>query len=141
MMSWIRFGLYTSIVIFAAGGCSSRTYPVQGKVVWSDGTPAAELAQGQIVFESNALKTSARGEIKPDGSFVLSTYSNDDGVPPGEYQIIVLEHRIAAEGKAAPPPHLDPKYTSASTSGITATVVAGNNPITITLERLKNGKP
>lgn len=122
-------------VIFLTCGCGTRTYPVQGRVVWSDGSPAAELAQGQVVFESAALKTSARGDIRPDGGFLLSTFQADDGVLPGEYKVLVLEHRPAPEGKPVAPAVMNPKFSDFATSGLTATVTNGPNPVTVTVER------
>ena len=132
-------GWLASVAVVAAG-CSPKTYPVQGKLTWADGSPAAELAGAQVVFESAALKVGARGDVKADGGFLLSTYQTDDGVPPGDYQVAVLEHRPSPEGKFLSPPLMDPKFSSFATSGLTATVKSGPNPVTIAVERANGAK-
>jgi hypothetical protein len=110
---------------------------VDGKLVWEDGAPAKELEGSQVVFESAALRTSARGVIGPDGTFKLGTRTRDDGAPVGEYQVAVIEHRknANAEGTALVPARLAPKYADLKTSGLTATVKRGTTPLTFTLER------
>jgi hypothetical protein len=129
---------WAALVAVVAAGCAPKTYPVQGKLTWADGSPAAELAGAQVVFESAALKTGARGEVKADGGFLLSTYQADDGVPPGDYQVAVLEHRPSPDGKFLKPPIMDPKFSSFATSGLTATVKSGPNPVTVAVGRAKN---
>src|SRR5438477_10167409 len=73
-------------------GCGrSGPYPVEGKVVWEDGSPAKELAMAQVVFDLPEMQISSRGSIQPDGTFRLTTYKPNDGAMPGEYKVMVLE--------------------------------------------------
>src|SRR5688500_5484453 len=78
-------------------GCGSKTYPVNGKLVWPDGSPVTELTGGTVVFEPKARPkagepaTGASGDIKEDGGFSLSTFQPDDGAPPGDYYVAVVQ--------------------------------------------------
>jgi hypothetical protein len=112
---------------------------IDGKLVWEDGSPAGELAGSQVVFESAALRTSARGVVGPDGSFKLGTRTRDDGAPVGEYQVTVIEHRKNAnpEGTALVPAQLAAKYANLSTSELAASVKPGTTPLTFKLERAR----
>src|SRR5438552_17588852 len=83
--------IYRSIMcLFVAtlAGCGAGLQPVRGTVKLPDGKPAAG---SQVVFEGGAegKKVSARGDVRDDGSFELSTYKLGDGVPPGKYKVQV----------------------------------------------------
>jgi hypothetical protein len=123
--------------LLAVAGCGDKMGQVDGKLVWADGTPAKELAGSQVVFESAATRTSARGTVGPEGNFRLGTKAPDDGAPVGEYQVVVVEHRknANAEGTVLMPALLAPKYGELKTSGLTATVKSGVTPVTLTVER------
>jgi hypothetical protein len=125
------------LALLLLAGCGGGMGQVDGKLVWEDGAPAKELEGSQVVFESAALRTSARGVVGPDGTFKLGTRTRDDGAPVGEYQVTVIEHRKNAnpEGTALVPALLAPKYADLKTSGLTATVKRGTTPLTFTLER------
>src|SRR5262249_18383635 len=74
------------LVAFAAGGCGNQTcFPVSGTVTYKDGTP---VTAGLVIFEPVNQKISARGEIKPDGSFQLGTHGDSDGAMEGEYKVL-----------------------------------------------------
>ena len=63
-----------SVAFLAGAGCGSKTYPVEGKVVWLDDKSATELAGGSVTFTSEEARTSAGGEIDAEGNFRLSTF-------------------------------------------------------------------
>ena len=62
-------------------------YPVSGRVVFKNGAP---VKTGKIELRSEA-GTTANGTIKEDGSFVLGTYTRDDGAAAGMNQAIVMQ--------------------------------------------------
>jgi hypothetical protein len=75
----------------------------------------------------------ASGRLQPDGSFVLTTFQNGDGVMPGEYDIVVSAYSARAElsreqveaarGNVPKPGLIVPeKYTEPATSGLSDTV-------------------
>lgn len=124
-------------MLVALSGCGSGIYPVKGEVRWKDGAPAKELVGSNVVFELPEKKTSARGVIQSDGSFRLSTQKPDDGAPPGDYKVFIVEDRknANAEGTLLMPALLDPRNSELATSTLKATVTTGPNDITLTVER------
>jgi hypothetical protein len=122
-------------------GCGPSKGQVAGKVVWSDGSPAKELVDGQVIFESEELRISARGVIKADGSFNINTETTSDGVMLGTFKVAIVEHRPISEGDTKyPPQYLQNKYIDFKSSGLNATVKGGTNEITLTLDRMPGKK-
>src|SRR5262245_33475146 len=76
------------LLVPALSGGSGGLYPVRGTVTLEDGSP---LTKGLVVFErqGGGDPVTARGEIRPDGSFELSTSKRGDGVPPGRYKVLI----------------------------------------------------
>ncbi|MGE3806248.1 MAG: metallophosphoesterase [Gemmataceae bacterium] len=101
--------------------------PVKG-TVYFEGTP---VSSGMITFYEVDAKTKAgravaNSQLDPDGSFVLSTYSANDGAPVGEYVVTVRD-----EGKYAVPD----RYGNPKTSELRARVVSGSNNITLEMKK------
>ena len=120
-------------------GCSSGIYPVEGQIVWKDGAPAKELHGGFVIFDLPEKQTSARGTIKEDGSFKLTTKRPDDGAFPGEYKVLVVEAARKALGgpdaSAIAPGAMDSKYSDPSTTTLKTTIKPEPNKITLTVDR------
>src|SRR4051812_16132554 len=81
-------------VVSALAGCGgSGIYRAGGKVVFKDGTPLAggvvlcEPAVGEPTPEEGEMKSTVRGYIQPDGTFVLGTLRDDDGAREGKYRV------------------------------------------------------
>jgi hypothetical protein len=137
--SWI---LVAGIALILAGlpGCSPswKTYPVQGRVTFPDGTP---LTHGTVEFESqnpSAKGLNARGEIKRDGSYRLTTFKDGDGAIEGAHRVIVVvPPQFLSQNMAGPPPRLviDPRFQSYASSGLTCTIVPGDNNYPIRVEK------
>jgi hypothetical protein len=124
-----------SFALAALAGCGSdgRTLiPIRGEVLYK-GAPLRDVPQGLVKYlpKSDAARQ-ASGRIQPDGSFVLTTFQNADGVTAGEYHIVVTAYTTqqmsreqveAAGGAVAGPRLLIPeKYTDPNTSPLTDTV-------------------
>lgn len=120
-MRWLPVAL----MFVAACGCSSDrvpTYPVTGRVQFSDGEP---VRTGTVEFESEEFATTATGSIQDDGTFVLGTYESDDGAAVGKHRAIVVQIIIADgitkhtkdHGRAVPP-----RYADYSSSGLSLQV-------------------
>ncbi len=129
--------LLLGTVVSAVGGCGGpKTYAVQGKVIYKDGTP---LTDGQVVFEpvDPTVKVSARGDIKPDGTFRLTTYKDGDGAVEGKYRAVVLPPwpPEVYENRPAPPPVIDPRFQEFERSGLEFTVTPGKNNFTLVVEK------
>jgi hypothetical protein len=129
----------TALLLATITGCGSGLSPVEGKIVWSDGSPAKELSGGQVVLENTEARTSSIGVIEVDGSFHMTTLKPNDGVPKGNYKIAILEHRPNANegGTQLVPAKLDLKYANLESSGLEAKITPGKNQITLTLDRAK----
>jgi hypothetical protein len=125
-----------ALLLLSAVGCGSRLYPVRGKVTYADGKPVTE---GMVVFESKdqANRITARGEIRADGSYELSTYQPGDGALPGKYQVLVAPKSDPnAVDKPSRPPPFDLRYAEFKTSGLEFEVTAaGPNDFPIKVDK------
>ncbi|MFO0809356.1 MAG: hypothetical protein U0746_12085 [Gemmataceae bacterium] len=124
----------------AAAGCSgSGPYPVEGMVVWEDGTPAKELASAQIVFDLPERQTSARGSVQPDGTFQLTTNKANDGALPGKYKVMILEigrKTMPNDPTMLAPTVMDIRYSDPRTTDLEATIEPVKpNKITLRVKR------
>ena len=111
--------LLLGTLILCGIGCSDNIQ-VRGVVTFSDdGTP---LTVGTVFFENDTMM--ARGSINEDGTFRMGSEGQTDGLLPGTYNVYVANALGTAGNPVAPQiiPLIDPKYTCASTSGITVTV-------------------
>jgi hypothetical protein len=148
-----RYYLYAVAILCA--GCSSRvaTYPVSGSVKFKDGRP---VRIGFIEFRDPKSGVTSRGKLNDAGAFQLGTFSDTDGAPAGDYQIIIVqffnappanhvhthdhpdaeehdEHEAAAHHGPAPTDgshpnaRVAPKYADYSTSPLRATVRRGSD--------------
>jgi hypothetical protein len=104
--------------------------PVRGTVTLPGGKSAAG---SMVVFESQSdgPDVTARGDVKDDGTFIMSTQKPGDGVPPGKYRVAVMPPpMVNAEAAYSSPFH--PKYSSFDTSGLQFEVQRGRpNELTI----------
>jgi hypothetical protein len=92
----MRIGTLKSLTVMIAllgtcSGCGTSVgagaplIPVKGKVTYK-GKP---LSQGTVTFESQDSGKRARGKLQADGTFVMSTYKDGDGVAAGAYTVII----------------------------------------------------
>ncbi|MBY0456375.1 MAG: hypothetical protein K2V38_03490, partial [Gemmataceae bacterium] len=60
-----------------------------------------------------------------------------DGAQVGEYEVAIVEHRVATggEGSKLAPQQLPDRYADFKTSGLKAAVKPGVSPVTLTVER------
>lgn len=115
-----------ALFLLPCTGCGSKaqsftatTVPVKGKVTYQ-GKP---LTKGTVTFEPDSGRE-AHGEIKSDGSFVLTTFKEGDGAVPGL-------HRVAVSGAGRQIPI---KFTNVSSSKIEKEVAEGTTDYPIELK-------
>ncbi len=124
-----------SFALAALPGCSSdgpTLIPIRGEVLYK-GAPLRDVPQGLVKYlpKSDSARQ-ASGRIQRNGSFVLTTFQNADGVAPGEYHIVVTAYttqelsreQVEAAGGAVGKPRLliPEKYTDPNSSPLTDTV-------------------
>lgn len=147
--SWIAS---TALLAFVALGCGGgekgnnkplevkKTVPARG-IVRYQGNPLKDAAVTFVPLDNATV--SARGTTDSVGSFVLTTYSKDDGAPVGKYKVLVSVN-LAKEiepGVLAPEPPggfkspIPIKYNNANTTDILLEVKEGDkNDFTIELK-------
>lgn len=124
-----------SLIFLGVVGCDSHpeTAPASGKVSFN-GEP---LKFGSVMFQPVDGGQPARAEIKPDGSFEMSTYAEGDGAPLGKHRVRIMcstaqdpSNPIEISANDVNPGKLliPRKYTQLSSSGLIATVAANENP-------------
>jgi hypothetical protein len=124
------FGLILAAsAAFFALSCSSgpKLYPVKGKVFHGD-TPAEGAT---VVFHlkgAPANSPTPSGTVGADGSFVLSTYPQGEGAPPGDYVVLVTWFPPNARELENAKNKLPERYGTAA-SPLTATVRAESNEL------------
>ena len=139
------FGL---CLVFVALGCGDNlpkgpeklaTVPATG-VLRYKGKP---VPSALVTFQSVDGKVSSFGRTDAAGSFTLSTYSSQDGVPPGRYKVIaaigsareVEPGVLEDEPKAGSKYPLPAKYANPDTTDILVEVKEqGRNDFTIELK-------
>ena len=118
--------LLVGSALMFSGGCSPigpTTYKVQGRVVTETGKPI-EMGSVEFRSEGNESRVIARGKIKPDGSFSLSTFTINDGAIAGTHDVIV-QQMIIAEGFGKSHEHgprVPAVYSDYASSGLSAVV-------------------
>ncbi|QDU41587.1 hypothetical protein Mal52_00400 [Symmachiella dynata] len=130
------------VVLGAISGCGESgpdLSSVTGSVLYQ-GNPAAGalVIFNPVSGEKGSLKRPS-AQVADDGSFQLSTLGAADGAAPGDYLVTVLwlEGGGGSEGeqglgasqrsKAGGPDRLGGRYSRPESSGLKATIVAGEN--------------
>ena len=135
---WVWAPSLLAITALGWSGCSSsgpERVEVTGRVVFTDGTP---LPLGIIEMQHVDLPWTARGEVKGDGEFEVSTLSPGDGAVPGRYRVAITQLIIAEDLGSESHDHghrLDPKYFRPETSELEVVIESGkSNRLTLTVE-------
>jgi len=143
--------LFALLVLAGVSGCGNGLVPLRGTITFSDdGSP---LTMGIILFDNG--NTTAKGIIKPDGTYVVGSLTQNDGLAPGLYQVSIQAMVAAPSGTAPmmqqpagmgpatatapmPPPPVSlvaPKYNSARTSGLECNVDKSTKTYDIVVDR------
>jgi hypothetical protein len=126
-----------ALALLSAGCGSSTIVPARGKVVFPDGTP---LKGGMVTTQpvGGPSKVSARGQIRPDGTFQLGTFTDDDGVEVGEHRVLIVPPEASTVNERNPPrPTIDRRFRRFESSGLTITVTRdpARNVFTLTVQK------
>jgi len=118
-MNRIQLYCVMGLLALILSGCRPSyqrdTAPVQGHVT-VDGTP---LTSGYVIVVPSSGRM-AKGTIQSDGSFVMGTYTANDGVPLGKHTVVVQPVPADAVGneKLLPGPAIPKQYEVARSSGL-----------------------
>lgn len=132
VMARKTYVIMIALLLFTFFGCSENKQ-LKGKVTFTDGEPAP---CGMVYFSTPSFQ--ARGEIKQDGTYTVSSLGKNDGLPKGEYSVSLTGVvKFDKKGNVPMPIPLnlcDEKYSSPETSGLTCIIPAPGNKFDIVLE-------
>jgi hypothetical protein len=118
-----RSGAFAFLAMLAAGlaGCGgSDRLPVTGQLRHKDGTP---LVAARVTARSDKTGKWATADTDAEGRFALGTTATGEGLPAGEYYVIVVEYRGSMDNPA--PATIHPKYADPGASGLSVKVAPG----------------
>jgi len=127
-----HYSILILLVLLFVAGCSKQV-GMMGTVVFSDdGSP---VPFGNVILSTPTFQS--RGELNKQGQFAMGTFGTNDGLPPGTYTV----HIVAVEtlGDSSSYSWIDPKYSSAQSSGLEITVTKAIKDYEIKVDR--NPKP
>lgn len=142
----LRFtGMFTTVIsALLAVGCSSDlpTYPVSGKVLFTDGSP---VKVGTVELKSREHPIQARGKIDTDGTFQLTTYNENDGAVAGVHDCVIVQFVMAEDVTGHRPSTIGVvgrRYASYTTSGLTLEITGdGENEVVLEVEGILKEQP
>ncbi len=109
-----KSALLSALLLGCCAGCGARgdgtlpdLIPVKGRV-FLNGQP---LTTGTIRFEPDDFGRPASGNLQSDGTFVLTTLKDGDGVVPGHHQVSITDSNLKSKTAAALK-----KFTSSKTT-------------------------
>lgn len=116
--------LVASALVLSLSGCKTNEPEVskaRGTVRLSDGSP---LVGAWVSFRPSTGKSrvAARGQVQPNGEFILSTFNAEDGAIVGGHQAIVTMPLGGDREGAAASANIDQRYANYDTSGLNFTV-------------------
>jgi hypothetical protein len=120
-------------------GCDSgdrqKTAVVKGKVTYR----SKPVAGGTVTFVPDAGGPPATGEIKPDGTFTLTTYKSGDGAVLGKHKVFIaamedMSDKLPEQRSPTPAATIPLKYTSLATTPLTAEVGDKENAVEFVLK-------
>ena len=136
--------LMAVLCLLLTAGCGEdrpRAYPAKGRVIFSDGTP---VKLGTVELLSQNHGTTASGKIGEDGSFVLGTYTPDDGACDGPHKAIISQLMIFDGMVRHTTDHgspVDPLYGSYNSSPLKVDIRrVAQNTLELKVEKAKRGQ-
>lgn len=113
---------FLMVCALGCGESQLKTYPVQGKVLFADGSPV-KLGTIECLSETHGIQ--ATGTINRDGTFRLKTYRDDDGAVEGLHKCVIVQF-IQADGIPNYKPStlgvINQRHASYATSGLSIRV-------------------
>lgn len=122
-LAWIGLG--------CSRGDGFKTYPVTGRVIVNGEPASGAFLVFHPVAAATGIGNKPTAQVKPDGTFELTTVEGGDGAPSGDYAV-TLEWRklIQAGGEPVPGPNIVPQdYSLPQTTPLKVTVKEDANQL------------
>ncbi len=128
--------LCAALITLPVAGCGSASkvgqvpvIPVTGKVVFQGQTTPGALVVYHPAQEGSLAAPPAQATVRDDGTFVLTTYTANDGAAPGEYKVTVEWRKLVSEeGDVKPGPNLIPdRFSQAKSTELVVRVAEGSD--------------
>lgn len=123
----------TILMVFV--GCGRPVGPISGVVKFSDGSP---VTSGSIEFRRTTDKERFASRIASDGTFHPADQDGDVGLPPGTYDIVVVQVVLTEDLPIEAHTHghtVPRRYADYYTSGLQVEVnEEENGPIEVIIE-------
>jgi hypothetical protein len=97
----IHLRLALLLLVTTLAGCSSQQ-PATGIVGYTDGDP---VQSGSIEFRSLETGDRYAGKIRSNGAFTLRDQDGYESLPPGDYEIVVVQIVMTEDVAAADHQH------------------------------------
>jgi hypothetical protein len=120
--------IFLLLLLLFCSGCN-KFITVSGKITYPDGTP---VTGNNVIFTTATHE--ARGLLKEDGSYTLTSLKPGDGVPSGTYTVYFDNPILSLPPDFKRKRIVDEKYCSPSTSGLTCEV-KGKTIFNFTVEK------
>ena len=132
MKNSIFFALSLSLLILA--GCGDKI-GLRGKAIFSDdGSP---VPTGTVCFETDTYL--ARGDLQSDGTFIVGSLRQDDGLPAGRYRVYISgAQKVIGQNENGMNIYeslIDPKFANGTTSSIAIDVTPTTREFNIVVDR------
>jgi hypothetical protein len=113
------------------------THPVRGKVFFEGcAVPNANVAFYAFIPGAKVYRYAGDALTEADGSFVLTTYTANDGAPVAEYAVVITAPTPLLDASGRPGPNrLPAKYASSETTPLRVQVKTGPNEFTFELKK------
>jgi hypothetical protein len=128
------------LLLIGLTGCSDHI-KLSGRVTYSDTNEPLEA--GTIIFLAESETFQARGEIEKNGSYILATFRENDGLPPGNYRVYVnsaYRYEIQENRPTVEIRLITDKYTSPETSGLVFKVDGSTKKFDFQVDRAPGSK-
>jgi hypothetical protein len=136
-----RQTVLTLAALAVLAGCNSTgpalppTVPAKGVVKLAGGDP---LREGRLELNPKDKDgVEAFADLRPDGSFIVTTYKANDGAVPGRYVVTISPYNYAARGGSPKPiagASLPAKYLEATTSPLEVVIHAPDSDLQLRLD-------
>jgi hypothetical protein len=125
--------------VAAIAGCGEKNWATVHGTITMNGAP---IGPGTIMFEpANTVDTRARsgiGNFKEDGKYTVRSAGRREGIPAGEYRVLIDGKPAESSGDEFVDPSkitkIPAKYQNSERSGLTATLEAGENTVNFDLK-------